>query len=810
MNESPVLDSLLNNGAYLIVRDFGCQQVVLEKAKALIRSGVEKLAGPKARGLIEERGLERLHEVITAEQIGPLRDLVMPGLRPDLFDLACAIGRKLLGIEGEFFVDDYTILRINFPYLAALQAPRTAENPGIGRMDDRTRELAKEARVVDPVYDPKSYHNNEPPPAWAHGAHQDTWTGHSRFGVNLWWAVSEVVEENSMIFYPGTFGRPFEPDPRSLYLKEGQPLPKPAKMALHRGEMLVFNPELLHSTHLNTTNATRLALSTRINPRRPKFSPGCFYAREFWHSSVNLEQGRHDEVIRFERANNLDDDPASAAASSSPAVLHDVVVLAITPAPDEWFEVCPSTRLASGGKLLVRLLDGRDILVMRGTEKLHATQSRCAHLNVSLLDGYHDDQRIYCPAHGVAFCLGTGKSSCEALRLRAYDVREAEGIIRLRLSAPGSNVSIKKQRLTVSIITRDSESRLEQCIAEARDFADEVIVGVDAASSDQSFEIASALADVVYRFRLPAKGQLAPARLLALEHATGDWILSLDDDESMEETFDAILPELMNQTGITHYHFPRKSIVDLNPCEYLRVPPWFPDWQLRLFLNDQSIVWKPSRPHTGYWVQGTGFFEARTSILHFEPLLCGTEERRQKIKTYQQAGSSCVTDDLDRFATELPRHPAKLRPAAGPQLRPSEVRIHSEIRELQVTVLPPWGATILTANVPPTAPPGFPLLAEVLVRNSGKLSWEPHKGRWPFLNLGFHLLNSQGEVINFDGGRFPMPRVVPPGGEVLFIGQFEAPGTPGDYLLEWDMVSEGECWFADCGSTVLRTPLQVT
>ena len=36
-----------------------------------------------------------------------------------------------------------------------------------------------------------------------------------------------------------------------------------------------------------------------------------------------------------------------------------------------------------------------------------------------------------------------------------------------------------------------------------------------------------------------------------------------------------------------------------------------------------------------------------------------------------------------------------------------------------------------------------------------------------------------------------------------------APATPGRYLIEWDMVSEGACWFAQCGSEAARVPLHV-
>ena len=420
---SPTLSSILEQGAYLIVRNFGAQPTLLAQAQRLIKEEVEQLHGVEARRVLESEGLTALHRVLPAKDITAVRDHVMSKIRPALFDLTVQIARDLLGIEGEFFVDEYTILRMNYPYAVAMQAPQTAENPGIGRTSAKTRELSQANKVVDPIYDPKAYHNYEPPPAWAHGPHQDTWTGHSRQGVNLWWALDEVCEENSMVFYPETFGRAYAPDPRSLYLASGFPLPKPSKMALKAGEMIIFNPEMLHGTTLNSTDETRIALSTRINARKPTFDPSCFYAREFWHSSTDLEQKKYDQVVRFERAKNLNPEPEQITLAR-PTKLSEVVVTE-EPTEGEWIRICPSKHISARAKLRVQL-GGHSLMLARGDQRLFATQSQCAHLDISLLDGFHDDTTVYCPAHALGFSLESGASLCPSLTLRTYLVKEQD------------------------------------------------------------------------------------------------------------------------------------------------------------------------------------------------------------------------------------------------------------------------------------------------------------------------------------------------------------------------------------------------
>ncbi len=286
-----VLDEVLRDGRILVLKD---EAGVADAWRLIVRQiygAVEVVAGAAGRDRVEDAGLGVLHEVLPAGSIGALRDEVMPQIRSILFETTCRVARDVLGLGGTFFVDDYTILRVNFPYEVALRAPPEAENPGIGRVSPSARAAAVRARVVDDVYDPKGYHRNQPPAAWAHGPHLDTWTGHSRDGVNLWWAMSEVLSEHAMVFYPELFGTPLPPDPASLYLAAGRPLPRPTCRPLPAGSLLIFNPEILHGTHLNVSGVTRVAASTRINARPPAFDPTCFYAREFWHSSDDLEGG---------------------------------------------------------------------------------------------------------------------------------------------------------------------------------------------------------------------------------------------------------------------------------------------------------------------------------------------------------------------------------------------------------------------------------------------------------------------------------------------------------------------------------------
>jgi nitrite reductase/ring-hydroxylating ferredoxin subunit len=432
ISEGPALiENVLGQGRTVVLRQEAGVDESWREVRRAIADSVEQLAGKDGREALERDGLERLHEQLTPEQIGPLRDEVMGRVREELFRMTCRVAREVLGIDGEFFVDDYTILRVNFPYEVAIRASHTAENPGIGRVSDNARKDHAAAKVIDPVYNPRGYHRDQPPAAWAHGPHLDTWTGHSRDGVNLWWAISEVPAENSMFFYPELFGQPLDPDPTSLYLRAGQPLPQPTLMPLRAGELLVFNPEVLHGTHLNVSGMTRVAVSTRINARRPVFDPTCFYAREFWHSSTDLERDDFEQIIRFEREENLAEPPRPAEPSPQPARVRLEEPLT----REKWTPVCPASQVvAPGEKVIVEDVDGDAKLLLLGTSRgLVAIGARCPHLGTCLSDGFHDDESIHCPAHAIRFSLDTGRSASDALRLPVADVREQDGLVLLRL-----------------------------------------------------------------------------------------------------------------------------------------------------------------------------------------------------------------------------------------------------------------------------------------------------------------------------------------------------------------------------------------
>jgi nitrite reductase/ring-hydroxylating ferredoxin subunit len=399
-----------------------------------IVDAIAHVKGPAAAARVRDEGVQRLHEVIDAREVTPLRDRVLDALRTPLLEMSVAVGRRVLGWTGDFYVDDYLILRVNFPFEVARGTDRGAENPGVGRLSASVRDLFKARKTIDPVYDPKSYHHNLPPAAWAHGPHCDSWAGHSRDGRNIWWAIGPVPADAGMVLYPELSNMDLPPDPRTLYLKAGIPLPPPTALPLDAGEMLVFDPEVLHGTHLNTTGDTRVAVSMRLNASRPVFDPGCFYAREFWRRAADIEAGV-DEVLHLPRDENLG--PAAPVRAAAVAARLPVAAGAVDPAGG-----VIRARLNGTSAAALRVIveaDGRRVMVVRTASGLRAYDAACPHYGLDLADGGMDATKLYCPGCALAFDLATGRSACASLALAAYDVREQDGVVLIGAADPADH-----------------------------------------------------------------------------------------------------------------------------------------------------------------------------------------------------------------------------------------------------------------------------------------------------------------------------------------------------------------------------------
>jgi glycosyltransferase involved in cell wall biosynthesis len=180
-------------------------------------------------------------------------------------------------------------------------------------------------------------------------------------------------------------------------------------------------------------------------------------------------------------------------------------------------------------------------------------------------------------------------------------------------------------KLSATIITRNEEARIGDCLESVR-WADEIIV-VDTGSADRTLEMCHKYTPHVYS--RPWEGY-APAKNAALELATGDWILSLDADERVSDGLHAEVAALQRQPIVNladGYAIPRRNYLW---GRWLRYGGLYPDDQIRLFKR------------------GKGAFKARR--VHESVAIDGRVERLQHpIEHHSYQGLGDVIQRLDRY-----------------------------------------------------------------------------------------------------------------------------------------------------------------
>jgi glycosyltransferase involved in cell wall biosynthesis len=136
-------------------------------------------------------------------------------------------------------------------------------------------------------------------------------------------------------------------------------------------------------------------------------------------------------------------------------------------------------------------------------------------------------------------------------------------------------------RLSAIIIARNEARHIEACL-NSLTFCDERIV-VDGGSDDDTVALAKACgASVVVA---PEWRGFGPQKNYALSLASGEWVLSIDADESVSEKLAAEIMDAIARGQADGYEMPRLSTFCGRP---MRHSGWYPDYVLRLFRRERA------------------------------------------------------------------------------------------------------------------------------------------------------------------------------------------------------------------------------
>lgn len=163
-------------------------------------------------------------------------------------------------------------------------------------------------------------------------------------------------------------------------------------------------------------------------------------------------------------------------------------------------------------------------------------------------------------------------------------------------------------RLSLTVITKNEAINLERCLKSVP-FADEIVV-VDSQSTDGTRDIARKYTDKV--LNLPWEG-FGKAKQAALSNATGEWVLSLDADEVLDDELAYQIDHALNQNGaVTGYRLNRISNF---LGRWIHHSGWYPDRVVRLGRRTSMSV-TPDVVHERISIDGI-VSELSGHILHY-------------------------------------------------------------------------------------------------------------------------------------------------------------------------------------------------
>lgn len=380
-------------------------------------------------------------------------------------------------------------------------------------------------------------------------------------------------------------------------------------------------------------------------------------------------------------------------------------------------------------------------------------------------------------------------------------------------------------KLSVLCLTHFPAANVVPMLQLLRPIAAEVVVAID--SRLQQVEVAkyAAAADRLIRYEYCG----AMPRALAWAHAQcrGDWILRIDGDEVPSAALVSAIPGLLARARVLQYQLPRRWLFP-DAGHWLNELPWYPDYQIRLVRNDDTL-WFKGLTHTG----ASPAMPARyleDAIYHLNLLMLTRREREKKMaERYDPYAKGILAyggGSVNRFY--FPESYSRMDPVAVPEQ--DQAAIRRMLDGVEAALAPCGDVRLATQaeidrwwNARTPSPDAYRALLEPMERdhrmtvsegrmihlritNLGDETWPWGYDQRPEIRVSYRWRNPDGTLLVPEGLRSAFPCPVGPGDQVIVPVGVMAPEAPGNFILEYDLVHEHVRWF-ECP---LRVDMQVT
>jgi glycosyltransferase involved in cell wall biosynthesis len=210
--------------------------------------------------------------------------------------------------------------------------------------------------------------------------------------------------------------------------------------------------------------------------------------------------------------------------------------------------------------------------------------------------------------------------------------------------------TVAKPTLSTCIMTMNSADRIVPLLRYIRAFSDEIVVGVDSKTTDNTLDICQGLADELFIIESDALTCNAGLETL-VRRCHGDWVLRLDDDEFPEPRFAEFYRAILSTTHYTHFKLPRLHLAQTQPLLWIDDSYLYPDYQLRLFKNQLDLLTFPGPVgHKGIECRGPKGRLNTLNLVHLNLAINPRWKREEKLKTYIKRLNGAWVHPVNEYA----------------------------------------------------------------------------------------------------------------------------------------------------------------
>ncbi len=431
---------MIQNGQFKVLKKYFEKKNFIGFCESKIFQSIEEIAGSDVRKKVENHGLNKLHKYFSVDYIPFLQFSLEEKLRDILIQSIYNVGKNDLNYDN-FFIDRELNFRIVYPYEVSIKSKLTRS---VYRLINLKNYKKAQTEIDDAIKNSKNYipeysdikkieyFKNLPVPCYGHSPHRDTWFGHTYGALNLWWSISGVNSETGLTMYPEVNNYDLKHTEEPMYVEDDNYLGKPTILDMQDGDLLVFDPEILHGTKLITkSDNTRIVVSGRLNKNKPTFYKMTkAYEYPDWYSSIDFDNNITDKIHKFLRKDHSINSPDKNYKKN------DFEIITI--------KINENIKFKNKYKIINKNLINKNcrykivfknynVSFLVTENKFFCFKTECPHLGFDMTTAYFDEKKkeIICNGHAASF-NEKGESGCKILKLKTFEIAQEQDSIYLK------------------------------------------------------------------------------------------------------------------------------------------------------------------------------------------------------------------------------------------------------------------------------------------------------------------------------------------------------------------------------------------